>query len=188
MPVSGARPRLLQPGHLPDRGAPASLGSLLHRLTTLPVKKMGMKCLNGVFCTSEQPGPPGPGRRDAAASAPLPDPRFPQRQLLLAPEIQGHILGVVPQRLRREPVSAQSPGEPGPARRPSRLHRGSRPAAAPAKGPGSGPAAPRHGPRRLRLTGHRPGDPGAAAPPSGPGAGVLVAASRRGPGPGPKGA
>lgn len=42
---------------------------------------------------------PGPG--PLGSPAPLPDLCFPQRQLLLAPEVEGHILGVVHQRLRR---------------------------------------------------------------------------------------
>lgn len=146
MPGSGAWPRLLSPGISRTQAPPASPGGLFQRSTTLPAIKKGMKCLNGVFCTLEQPESPGPGRRDAAASAPLPDPRFPQRQLLLAPEIQGHILGVVHQRLRREPVRAQGPGQPRPAlsaHRPYLLHpgRGSRARRWPReKGPGSGPA------------------------------------------------
>lgn len=186
VPGSGTWPRPLQPEHLPPEAPqPPWAASSSPRPPSL--LKMGMKCLNGVFCTPEQPGPPGPGRRDAAASAPLPDPRFPQRQLLLAPEIQGHILGVVHQRLRREPVSAQGPGEPRPARsarrpcRPYLLHPGPRLQARSwprEKGPGSGrPCAPGAG---LPLATARGGcaspgtareTPGRPAPPCGPASG-----------------
>lgn len=53
----------------------------------------------------------------------MPDLGFPQRQLLLAAQVQRHVLGVVPQRLWRRPPqrARQRRGEAGP-RSPRLLH------------------------------------------------------------------
>jgi len=112
------------------------------------------------------------GARSAPLRSPLPDFGFPQRQLLLAAEIQRHILGVVHQRLWRGPPqrSRQRRGAGRPRRRRGPPPRAARPLlyllhAAAARLPGVAVANARRCQREKD--------------PAGPGRGPLRAEARR---------